>query len=342
MALAVPTGGARAQQPATAGAEPATAGAASAVVVMYHRFGETDYPTTNIRLDQVDAHLTELTSGKYHVMSLPEIVATLEAGRKLPDRTVGISIDDAYLSVYEQAWPRLRKAGLPFTLFVATDSIDRGLGGYMTWDQLREMKAGGVTIGSQTATHLHMAAASAADNRADLEKSNRRFVEELGERPKLFAYPYGEASLAVETLVKDEGFEAAFGQHSGVIHPSLGFFYLPRFAMNETFGDIGRFRLAVNALPLPVTDVTPRDHLVGQPNPPAMGFTLLDDKLSGLDRLACFSSHEGRARVERLGDIRVEVRVNKPFPRGRTRINCTAPAGDGRWRWFGRQFYVRR
>ena len=116
-------------------------------------------------------------------------------------------------------------------------------------------------------------------------------------------------------------------------------FDLPRFAMNEDYGDMGRFRLAVNALPLPVTDVTPADPLVGAANPPAMGFTVAGD-IKGLDRLSCFMSHEGRARLERLGERRFEVRVAKPFPKGRTRLNCTMPAEDGRWRWFGRQFYI--
>ena len=45
------------------------------------------------------------------------------------------------------------------------------------------------------------------------------------------------------------------------------------------------------------------------------------------------------ARAERLGP-RIEVRVETPFPPGRTRINCTMPGAGGRWHWFGRQFYV--
>ena len=54
-----------------------------AVIIMYHRFDEQDYPTTNIRLEQFDEHLAELTSGKYTVMSLPDIVAAMKAGRTM-------------------------------------------------------------------------------------------------------------------------------------------------------------------------------------------------------------------------------------------------------------------
>ena len=315
----------------------------SAVVIMYHRFGEQDYPSTNIRLEQFDEHITELTSGKYNVMGLAEIVAALKAGTSLPDRTVGISIDDAYASVYEHAWPRLKKAGLPFTLFVATGPVDRKLGGIMTWDQIRELKAGGATIGHHTVSHGHMAARSETSNLREITDASERFEEELGSVPALFAYPYGEASLALEGMVRDQGFDAGFGQHSGVMHASLGYHYLPRFSMNENFGGIGRFRLAVNALALSVADLTPADHLVtAANNPPAMGFTLKDPKPKGLDRLACFASHEGRAMLENLGNVRFEIRVQKPFPAGRARINCTVPGPDGRWYWLGRQFYVKK
>jgi peptidoglycan/xylan/chitin deacetylase (PgdA/CDA1 family) len=311
----------------------------SAVVVMYHRFGESQHPSTNVTLEQFESHLGELRDGEYAVRSITEIVTALREGRALPERTLGLTVDDAFLSVYQVAWPRLREAGYPFTLFVATDAVDRGLGGYMNWDQIRELVSAGVTVGSQTASHLHMANADRERNRRDIERSNRRFVEELGQAPALFAYPYGEASLAVADLIRDAGFVAAFGQHSGVLGSSENEYFLPRFAMNETYGGIERFQLAVNALALPVTEITPEDPLIGDPNPPSIGFTVLAP-LSGLDRLACYASHEGRASLERLGSSRFEARLRTPLPVGRTRLNCTMPTDSGRWRWFGRQFYV--
>ncbi len=316
---------------------PAKAGS-NAVVIMYHRFGETKYPSTNITLEQFKTHLDELKSSKYKVMTLTEILAALNEGRPLPDRAVGLSIDDAFLSLYAEGWPRLKAAGFPFTLFVATDPVDQGTFGYMNWDQIREMARAGVTIGSQTASHLHMPKADPARNREELERSNKRFEEELGRRPLIFAYPYGESSMAVQAVVRETGFKAAFGQHSGAFGGGDNLFDLPRFAMNENYAGLARFRLAANALPLPVTDITPADPLIGAINPPAMGFTV-DAAIKNLDRLACFSSNAGKAKLERLGERRVEIRVEEAFPKGRTRINCTLPAGGGRWHWFGRQFY---
>ncbi len=310
----------------------------AAVVVMYHRFGATTAPSTNIRLDQFEAHLKELRDGGYTVLALPRIVTAIANGEELPPRTVGISIDDAYLSAYTEAWPRLKAAGFPFTLFVATRPIDRKLRNYMSWDQIRAMAKAGVTIGSQTASHLHMATSTAERNRQDLAKSNQRFKAELGKVPELFAYPYGEASSEVMALVRKAGFSFAFGQHSGVLHGKADKSYLPRFAMNEAFGGINRFRLAVNALPLMVGDITPADPLI-RVNPPAFGFTVTSQGKHNLNRLACYLSGRGKLPVMRLGK-RIEVRPTAPFPPGRTRINCTLPGPDRRWRWFGTQFMV--
>ncbi len=314
----------------------------SAVVLMYHRFGDSRHPSTNIRIDQFEEHISELRTGGYTIVPVPEIVSALRNQTTLPDKAVGITVDDAYLSVYQQAWPRFRAAAFPFTVFVATDAVDkataRGSQDYMNWEQLRELVESGVTIGSQTASHLHMPMASLTQNKSEIDGSNARFEEELGFRPTLFAYPYGEASLAVAKTVSQAEFVAAFGQHSGAIGRGQDLFYLPRFALNETYGDLDRLRLVANTLPLPVEDVTPEDHLITQNNPPAIGFTVVGD-IEGLDRLNCFISPE-KAQVERLGDHRFEIRVERPLAAGRTRLNCTAPGKNGRWHWYGRQFIV--
>jgi poly-beta-1,6-N-acetyl-D-glucosamine N-deacetylase len=330
---------------AAAGAEPPAAAAGpeppAAVVLMYHRFGDAQYPSTNIRMEQFRAHLRELRRPQYHVLPLPRIVAALRSGESLPERTVGISMDDAYRSIYSEAWPLLKEARLPFTVFVASDGIDRGFRDLMTWAELRELAASGlVTLGNHTATHLHMADAGTARNRDELQMAAARIEAETGQAPTLLAYPYGESSLAVRKLAQQLGFVAAFGQQSGAIGPDADPLLLPRFALNEHYGTPERFRLAVNALPLPVRDAVPQDVLLDpQHNPPLFGFTV-PEGVGALDALACYVSEQGRLTLQRVGARRVEGRPARPFPPGRSRINCTLPGPQGRWRWYGVQFYL--
>ena len=320
-----------------------SAAASSAVVLMYPRFGEQDAPSASIRLDQFDSHLKVIAERGLNVMALPEILAALKTGRGLPDRTIGLTIDGGFLSFYTEAWPRLRQAELPFTLFVATDAIDDRRAGYMTWEQIREVARGGATIGSQTASHRHMPFLGRDANERDIGKAMRRFEEELGVRPEVFAYPYGAMSLAARDAVVESGFAAAFGQHSGVLYPGSRFHFIPRFPMNEVHGGAERFRLAANALPLEAVDVTPTEIYLGPGrNPPNVGFTVTGKALPYIDLLTCYISGQGKVRIERIGPARVELRFSKAFPPGRPRLNCTMPAKQGRWRWYGTQFLVPR
>jgi peptidoglycan/xylan/chitin deacetylase (PgdA/CDA1 family) len=312
----------------------------SAVVLMYHRFGESAYPSTNVTIEQFEAHLAELKNGGYNVLPLKEIVEALESGKPLPDRAVAITVDDAYRSVYTQAWPRLRAAGFPFTVFVATGAVGQGFPDQMTWDEIKELAAAGVTIGGHTASHLHMVDASPQKVADELARSNAAFVQRLGAAPDLFAYPYGEVSLAVEAQVKQAGYRFAFGQQSGVLFRGADPMDLPRFALSEDYADPGSFRQRVQALALPVTDFTPEDPVIRQ-NPPPIGFTVAQE-IQGLDRLRCYVGDQGTVPIERLGARRIEVRLAEPLRVGRTRLNCTLPAGDGRYRWFGAMFYLPR
>jgi peptidoglycan/xylan/chitin deacetylase (PgdA/CDA1 family) len=312
-----------------------------AVAVMYHRFGEDSYPSTNTTLAQLDAHILHIKAGGFKVLPLRQIVETLRSGEPLPDKTIAITIDDAYASVMKYGLPRLKEAGFTATLFVSTQPLDAKLPGYMTWDDIRLAIQMGFDIGAHTASHAHLADQSLTEARLEIDESNKRYEAELGFVPQLFAYPYGEASLSVRSAVKAAGYRAGFGQHSGVLHNSDDMFYLPRFALNETYGAIDRFRTLASAIPLMVTDITPPDMTISpDSNPPAFGFTV-DPSIGSLSTLACYASGIGRLNLNHLGQRRIEARLPGRLSPGRHRVNCTLPGGGGRWRWFGRQFYVR-
>lgn len=315
-----------------------------ASVFMYHRFGETQYPTTSVDIAQFEAHIAELRSGRYQVMPLEAIVDTLASGQSLPEHAVALTMDDGFASVYREAWPRLRAAGLPFTIFVSTDSVDEKSVSGLSWDQIREMlAAGGVSIGHHGAAHNHMPRLTEAQIDADIKRGNARFKAELGQQPVLFAYPYGEFTRRDRNQIAALGFKAAFGQYSGVVHSGADRFGLPRFALNQNYGALERFRLVANALAFPVRDITPEDPLLTpENNPPAFGFTV-QAGITGLERLTCYASNQDAAvSHEVLSENRIEVRMPKPFERGHgRRINCTLPDASGRWRWLGQPFVIR-
>jgi peptidoglycan/xylan/chitin deacetylase (PgdA/CDA1 family) len=310
----------------------------SAVVLMYHRFGDSGHPKNNIQLDQFDAHLAELSKEKYHVLPLPDILSAIKTGKTLPKFTVAITIDDAFQSVFTRAVPRLKSRGFPFTLFVSTRAIESGSSSYMNWDQIRALRDAGAEIGHKTHSYLHMANKENKTLVRDIEAANKRFKTELGFVPKLFAYPYGETNIKAMTIVKELGFAFAFGQHSGVVHRTSEPYFLPRFPLTEQYGSESRFRLIANASPLPISEITPRNPSPNR-NPPLFGFTV-DQTIVNMSRLSCFHSKQGKVPTERLGSHRIEIRFRAALNQGRSRLNCTMPGPNGRWRWFGWQYFI--
>ncbi len=121
---------------------------------------------------------------------------SFEHGTPLPDRAVVLTIDDAHRSVYNEAFPRLKAAGVPFTLFVAPDPIDSGAESHMTWAQVREVARSGATIGVLPAAGLSMPQRTVQQNAADLVRAVERVEAELGVKPTLLAYPFGSYSSA--------------------------------------------------------------------------------------------------------------------------------------------------
>lgn len=314
----------------------------SAVILNYQRFDEDRFADTSVPAALFDQQVGLLAGSRYNVIPAEEIVDALFSARTLPNRSVAITIDDAYRSVYDVAWPRLKKAGLPFTLFVSTDAIDEGGPGFMTWAQIREMRDAGVAIGTHGAAHLHMATHTREEIRADIERSIRRIEEELGERPVLFSYPHGEMTLAARDEVAGAGLKAAFGQHSGTVNETLDRHMLPRFSINGKYGTREEFVKRIDTLGLPLRDVTPADPYLTATAAPVITFAL-GESLGRVRKLHCFNSTPDgnfiEAPLTALDERHYELRFKRPFPPGPWRLNCTIPTGGKRIRWWGMQYY---
>ncbi len=319
----------------------------SAVVLMYHRFGEDQYPSTSIRIEQFESQLAVLKKEGFSVLPLSRLLSSLEDNEPVPSNSVVITIDDAYRSVYEVAYPRLRGYGFPFTVFVATDPVDQGSTDYMTWEQMREMANGGASFANHGASHLSMISRLKGESDqarigrvlADFEKGRRRLSEELEPVHGVFAYPYGEFDGAIAEKLQKMGY-ICFGQHSGAVGRGSDRRALPRFPISEAYADIGEFWIKVKSLPMPVRSVTPWEPVVGVSRP-GIDITIGDTD-ARLAELACFVSGQGRVPVRWIeSGKRFAVAPQHPLGSGRQRVNCTAPLNDGRYLWFSHPWFIK-
>ena len=196
-----------------------------------------------------------------------------------------------------------------------------------------------MTIGGHSHTHEHMPNLSIEEIKNEIETSNKIFLKEIGKIPSLFAYPYGEADEKIINILKEYKYKVAFGQHSGVINDTSNLYYLPRFSLNERYGEIDRVRFAANTKGLGIYDFIPSNPSIEE-NPPFIGFSLLDQKLApSIDCFVFDSKGQVESEIFKFNE-RIEIRLKRKLTIGRSRLNCTAKDKNNNWRWFGHQFYL--
>ena len=120
---------------------------------MYHRFEENKYPSTNIRIKDFEKQLDMIDSENINFIN-PKNFSQILTQNKL-ERKILLTIDDGFLSFYDNAWPLLKEKKIPFILFVNTREV--GSFNYMSWDQIREIdKEEFVEIGNHSHSHEYL------------------------------------------------------------------------------------------------------------------------------------------------------------------------------------------
>ena len=305
--------------------------------LMYHRFDENKYPSTNIQMDVFVKQIEMIKNSNYDFYDIQKFIDNFNEPKN--EKKILITIDDAFSSFYEIAWPFLKENKIPFILFVSTEPV--GNNGYMTWDQIREVeKESFAYIGHHSHTHDYLIEKSDDEFINDIEIASKFFLKELGYIPNLFSYPFGEYSKFMKDYVA-ENFSFAFGQHSGVIDLNKDKFELPRFPINENYGELNRFKSIINFFPLEYKNLIPEEKkLTKANNPPEFQVEFFEDQ-KNLDNINCYSN-EGNAWEKSNFNFlnnKLTIKFRDAFTPRRGRVNCSLN-DDGKWRWFGVQFVV--
>ena len=319
----------------------------AAVIFTYHRFGEATHPSTNIRMEQFEQQLNYLEKNSFNVWPLSKIVRYINDGITIPEKIVALSMDDAYKSIYEKAYPLLKKKKFPFTVFVNTSAISSKSKTYLNWEEMREMSLNGAEFSNHSLTHDFLIPRKSENkdewqNRIYKEINGAQTVlqKELGvdtnNNPKLLSYPYGEYTLESAEYIKSLGF-VGVTQTSGPIDSSTDLKFIPRFAMAEAFGNIDGFTLKANTLPLPIASASTYEPIIKDNNPPTLVLTLKHP----IKRMNCFTSNGKEINVKWLSELKAEIKSDKELKPPRNRYTCTAPAKNGKWYWFSHLWIIK-
>ncbi len=302
---------------------------------MYHRFEENNYPSTSIKIDIFRKHLDVIRENDISFLNPKDF--ELEFSKISGEKKILLTIDDAFSSFYLNAWPILKKNKIPFILFVSTESV--GKNGYMSWNEILEIsKEDYVFIGNHSHSHEYLVKYEFEEFKKDIIKSIDIFKEYLGYNSKFFSYPFGEYNLRQKKYIA-KNFDYAFGQHSGVIDLNKDKYELPRFPINEKYGDLERFKFLINLLPIQYKFILPEEKfLLDDNNPPNLIIEFFNDQ-PNINKINCFSNEGGEWKDSKLNyqKNRIKVIFTEKFLPRRGRVNCSMQDKDG-WHWFGTQF----
>jgi peptidoglycan/xylan/chitin deacetylase (PgdA/CDA1 family) len=307
--------------------------------VMYHRFDENKYPSTNIQMDIFKQQIEIIKNLNYKFYDPKNLEKNFHIAKT--EKKILITIDDAFSSFYEIAWPYLKKEKIPFILFVSTESVGRS--GYMTWSQIKELEAESPAyIGNHSHTHKYLVNLRNEEFIKDIENSTTIFRKKLGYNPIFFSYPFGEYNSFIKEYIS-KNFKFSFGQHSGVIDINKDRYELPRFPINEKYGDLKRFEFLINLNPLQYKALYPVEkYLINNNNPPKFLVEFFDEQ-KNIKNINCFSDEGNKWEKSNIyfnqNTLSINFRDKFNFRRGR--INCSLN-DKGIWRWFGVQFTIKQ
>jgi len=237
------------------------------------------------------------------------------------------------------AWPYLNENEIPFILFVSTEPV--GNRGYMSWEQIREIdKKNFAVVGHHSHSHGYLIEDSNEEFVEDIEQSNIIFKEKIGYIPNLFSYPFGEYSEFMRKYIS-KNFKFAFGQHSGVIDINKEKFQLPRFPINENYGEIKRFKSIIKTYPLEYKNLLPIEKkLNSKNNPPNFSVEFFETQ-KNIKYINCYSNEGDKWEKSKinLDNNILTINFREAFKPRRGRVNCSLN-DNGKWRWFGTQFII--
>jgi peptidoglycan/xylan/chitin deacetylase (PgdA/CDA1 family) len=239
-------------------------GAAGLRILLYHRVADDGDPlsvTPRRFREQMDL----LASEGYRVVGVDEILALLDGGRPLPPKTIGLTFDDGFADVRENARPVLAGHGFAATVYVTT-GVTAGRHPFpwyrdqppvMSWDDILELDRDGVLrFEAHTVTHPNLLAVDEATAAREIRHSRDELEEQLGRTVTSFAYPAGLYSDRERRLVAEAGYAAAVTCEPGVNVPSTDRFALRRRQIDsrDTLLDFRAKIAGGHDTPLPLRD----------------------------------------------------------------------------------------
>jgi peptidoglycan/xylan/chitin deacetylase (PgdA/CDA1 family) len=223
------------------------AGRDTHLIVLYHSVGE-DAPHS-VPLEDFKAQM-ELLAERFRIVQLRDLRQARQTEAGLGNIAV-VTFDDGYLNNFSKAAPVMEGLGIKGTFFITTGRMGRQFQTYrgevpmMGAGEVRELARRGHEIGAHTVSHPKLTRIGLAEAQSEIVDSKLALEDELGESLHSFAYPKGDWSPQVRSLVEGAGFEAAVTIEERPVGGNPDWLALPRLCIGAGM-KMAAFRAAVS------------------------------------------------------------------------------------------------
>ena len=180
--------------------------------------------------------LGALTAAGYRLVGLTEALDLLAAGST--EKLLAVTFDDGYRDFLTAGLPVLADAGAGATLYASVGHLcERAgwlgrwapdFGPLLTWDELDEVAAAGIEIGSHSLVHHPLDVLPYAQLVEEITRSHDELAQRYGGPVCSFAYPHGYHGRRVRAVVEQAGHDNACEVGRRLHRPGERRFAVPR------------------------------------------------------------------------------------------------------------------
>jgi peptidoglycan/xylan/chitin deacetylase (PgdA/CDA1 family) len=170
----------------------------------------------------------------YHTISTEELVTALRSGKKLPAKTIVLTLDDGYQDNYDYAFPAAKKYGLIINMMLPTGLLESK--GYLSWSEVREMAASNlVFFYNHTDSHFPLSQGKKSKVLYELNLAQDKLAKEIGHKvPRIIVYPYGDYNSTTIKIAQADSFIAGLTTKKGNYQCSASIMELHRQRIGNT------------------------------------------------------------------------------------------------------------
>ena len=203
-------------------------------ILMYHNLADEGEPGSTISAEAFEGQMRALRDAGYTAITFSDLEAYVSSGAPLPEKTVIITFDDGYQSVYDVAFPILKKYSMKATVSVIGvfygESTYKGkyflpiTPHFGDKESMEMVESGIISIQSHSYDMHHYIPYEPDEPRVGILRRSGESREEyiaafkedfglaadqienaVGIRPFVYSYPFGRATMLSERLLREMG-----------------------------------------------------------------------------------------------------------------------------------------